>query len=775
MNLVQPLQYTPFVKPYVEGAHKEYKELQDRLIKDYDEAVIQYDALKEAADNMQSLDAPNDKAAKEEAFKKAYGYIDEATRMGDFENRGRIVRKAIREFTSDYKTIAKQVEDRKTFREELDKMVRSNNLESSKAEELKEFIDRLYRESGGLKKDKISNNVIGYSNYIKNPPKTVDFIDKISKAFSGVKEDKIKKEWEEIIKNTGTDYDNMMRKTHKLIEQIPQGKIKNIVMQVIKDPEVSDYLDFWTTISSYKAPKELAISYLNRDLEEQKLILLNKEPKKYKKYTDEQLTLEAKTILANSGRNIDEIMLKLEDNPNIASNIVKQGKINDKFRELFGFSVDKYGAVTRDTGYSFSGIEGVSSGLANKLAAQGIVSLPEPFTKKSYDVQDNETYEQEKKDVLKAPMSELAIALGRINKDTPDSQREHVAEWLISNTYKVTPEEEKKGITPLSKGIKALELQLVKTLDAGKKREIQSTIEGLKIADIKYQDLINTRKELEVYLRKNIGKPYDDYKAFLEEINTYPFSNRIKAESQEKVINDINKFTKQFNETKNKISNIPTYSKIGETVSELQSSEDLINKLQNKNWLEANLSTLQGYSLENNQLGERLSLKQILGTNSLNYLNNEKLVVSAAYIKAPITTKDGKSEPGVLLKLSKDNKPVKTIFLPGGREGINTNELMNLSINKNSFDNIVDLARAGTANSYRLGKINEVISVGDKQIDLSKKDYYLIFDEDRNNYQLLDEEAYNKTMETDKVTTKQAKQAKQVKVSKTPSVSLPQR
>lgn len=145
MSFVRQENYTPIIKPYVEGPVKEYTDLQKQLVKDYDETVLMYDSLKEAADNLRSLDAEGDLAQKDKAFQLAYKHIEEAAKEGNYEKRGRIIRKAIKDFGTIYRPVQEKMMEREAFIKSLDDYKIQDKQSLIKAK------DKLYKESGGLK------------------------------------------------------------------------------------------------------------------------------------------------------------------------------------------------------------------------------------------------------------------------------------------------------------------------------------------------------------------------------------------------------------------------------------------------------------------------------------------------------------------------------------------------------------------------------------------------------------------------------------------------
>jgi hypothetical protein len=106
MDYVNKQNYVPVVRNYVQGATAEYTDLQNRLKQDYDNTASQYDALQEAKDSMKYIKgSKGDEEAYKQAFDLASKEIDEAARVGDYENRGRLARKAIKNFQENYNPI----------------------------------------------------------------------------------------------------------------------------------------------------------------------------------------------------------------------------------------------------------------------------------------------------------------------------------------------------------------------------------------------------------------------------------------------------------------------------------------------------------------------------------------------------------------------------------------------------------------------------------------------------------------------------------------------
>jgi hypothetical protein len=768
MSLVQPLQYVPFVKPYVEGSHKEYKELQDRLIKDYDENLALYDSLKEAADNLKSLNAENDIAAKKAAFEKAYSYIEEASKLGDYENRGRIVRKAIKDFAKDYKDIIQQVEDRNKYREEIDKR---KDITTIEAETIKAYVDNLYKENKGFRKDPVSGNIIGYSNYTLQPPKTVNFIEKLTNAFSGVTDYKFKEEYEKIVKDPTSDFNGKVAKIQSLIKFIPENTIRSIVKGVLNDSEVKDYLDFWAKVKSHNATPEQALVYLNKNLQETKLELLRKEPRKYRN-NEKALERDAKLMMKNSGLDVDYIANKVIQEPRLAPLIVEQGIKEDKSRELFGFAYNKYGNIERETSTTYSNLDG--SGKGGGTPDSDVIVYPQPGVKKEYDLSSDILFKDENKDNLAiSALVKVAEAINGVDKTAPEYIK-NISAKVTLEKFKTTPEEEAKGITPISKAIELLQRALPHVKDKAKRDEIASTIEKLKFDDLKYQDYVNTANEYREFLEQKIGKDklnkyFNHLKTEEEKLKEYKEnkkeqprnfgdwysitkSDNLEVKTQfttvpkeiKGISSEIEKYTKEFNDNKNQVSVIKTYTKIGQTQQELESSETLLKQLSDKNNLFGRLGDITGYELSNNTLGQRLTLKSILSSMTP-FKSDDKLKesiqVTAGYVKAPLMTKEG-LEPGVILNVTSGNN-TKKIFIPAS--SVYNNMLQNIIRNQTPFDVYLDYVRAQNANKYKLPLMNDVINVGGKQIDLSKKQYWLIFDEDRSGFTLKDQEAYEAT------------------------------
>jgi hypothetical protein len=260
-NLIQQQSYTPFVKPYVEGAVKEFTDLQNRLVKDYDESVLMYDSLQEAAENARSLDAEGDIMQKNKAFELAMLHINEAAKEGNYEDRGRIVRKAIKDFSTTYRPVAEAMQERQADIEAIKKFDKRQDKNSFIATK-----EKLYRESGGLKQDpngtwKSWNDATNRLQLMED----IDLFEGLKKAVGDYVAGKSDKTYEEIVK--AGDFKNMKAKIQTAITDNNDMQLKQIMEKYLTSPEVVNYLNqegfIKSTLSTNKdAFESHAINYL---------------------------------------------------------------------------------------------------------------------------------------------------------------------------------------------------------------------------------------------------------------------------------------------------------------------------------------------------------------------------------------------------------------------------------------------------------------------------------------------------------------------------------
>lgn len=232
--------YVPFIKPYLSGPVEEYKGLQQNLQNTYDENVLKYDALQEAADNMQSLDAAGDLAYKKEAFDSAKKDIENAAKAGDYENQSRLVRKAFRDFSTKYRPIAEQVATRNEVFKKIDENKNIADKTAYKTAWMKQ-----YKESGGLKKNPDGTTSYGFQHAYFDPADDVDLTEEIKKAVGDAKFAEHSKEFQTIIKDAKNEDLNGL--FLKIKQEFPDAKDNEDIANLIKthfnnSPKVQAYL-----------------------------------------------------------------------------------------------------------------------------------------------------------------------------------------------------------------------------------------------------------------------------------------------------------------------------------------------------------------------------------------------------------------------------------------------------------------------------------------------------------------------------------------------------
>lgn len=245
-QFVRDMQFTPFITPYVEGATKEYSQLQERLRNDYDTAALQYDALQEAKDNMKKLSwKADDVAAANQIFDAASKEIQEAAETGDYENKNRLIRKAIGNFKQRYAPILANYEADIKQREEVMKFDKIKNpLERQRVyERLKELYNNVGQDN--VKYDSQGNVMVTpYQTF--SPAADANLVEKALKISEGWKADK----------NTTIPY-KIMRNgipvwEQKSIETASEQEIFNEAYKSLKsDPEVVAYLNQRHLVNDY--------------------------------------------------------------------------------------------------------------------------------------------------------------------------------------------------------------------------------------------------------------------------------------------------------------------------------------------------------------------------------------------------------------------------------------------------------------------------------------------------------------------------------------------
>ena len=239
MNYIEKQKYIPVVRNYVQGATTEYTDLQNRLREDYDNTATQYDALQEAKDNMKFLSwKKDDVLAKNQIFQKATKEVEEAAKEGDYENRARLVRKAISNFKQRYAPILnnyeadiKQHEDLMKFDKIADPLERAN------------VYNKLSRMYNNISDDDINydtqGNVIPKSYQGFNAAADVNALEKALKIAEGWKANA----------NTTIPYkvvgkDGTVTWRQKKIEMADENEIFNEAYKSLKsDPELRAYIN----------------------------------------------------------------------------------------------------------------------------------------------------------------------------------------------------------------------------------------------------------------------------------------------------------------------------------------------------------------------------------------------------------------------------------------------------------------------------------------------------------------------------------------------------
>jgi Arc/MetJ-type ribon-helix-helix transcriptional regulator len=479
---VQQEQYTPFVRPYVEGPVKEYAALQKQLIEDYDDAALQYDALQEAADNMSSLDFEGDVQAKKEAFDFANKAIQEAAKAGDYENRGRLVRKAIKDFSTRYKPVAEQIKARQEAFEAIDKDDKIVATEKAKA---KKLFDDMYDMRKGLQKDPVSNNYVGYSNAIapvKNIPHTVDIIEKINKAMTGAVTADQKKKIESIVGGTGTLYDGMMQLREKGVELFTPQQLQSVLDQVFKDPEVAGYYNFWASADARKATSEDGMKVVNN------IILNNAEKLKAKypefsKMSEEELLKKSAENLQASGTDLQSLIKRANESP---AELVAQENLLGKYNEASNYVKEKYGQVKSYDYTTYSETQ-LSKGLHDEaILARNPRVETQPFTDVEGGVSD-ENLNQNKQATETTIATEVSAFLSR--SDNP-------SESYVAGTkqkYKPSAQEAANGVTATDKMVSAL--REVAAVPGPKQQDAIERLKTIQPLYANYQNMQQIEKE----------------------------------------------------------------------------------------------------------------------------------------------------------------------------------------------------------------------------------------------------------------------------------------
>jgi len=270
-NYVPELNYTPIIRPYVEGAHKEYAAAQKDARDQYDAVITGYDIFQEAADNMKSLTPKGDIDQKNKALTLATLSIKKAAERGDYENMGRMLRQATSIFKKEYAPVVQQVEERRKLFEELDKR---QDISVERRNKIKEAIDYNYDKQGGLQLDATGQPVNFYTKHNILPEKEVDTPKKIMEIVSKIQDSSVKSVVEGLILDNKSNYYGMLNAVTNFLK----SKNRDDVVEAIKDAFSLDkewqaslkqdiYLD------TYSSEKQLQVLGNNTMTDEQ----LNKE------------------------------------------------------------------------------------------------------------------------------------------------------------------------------------------------------------------------------------------------------------------------------------------------------------------------------------------------------------------------------------------------------------------------------------------------------------------------------------------------------------------
>jgi hypothetical protein len=247
-NYVNQQSYQPFVKPYIAGPTKEYEEQQKRLIADYDDAALQYDALQEAADNMKYIKgSKGDEEAYNQIWSKAKKDIEEAAISGDYENRGRLVRKAIKDFGGKYKPLYDRYQG---YNENVKKILDSKEI----GEETKKYSLASLQENYLNKPTYNPDGSVELPSWREYMPyKDIAYYDKVVDVLDKVKADK----WESLPNAKNIEgYEALISSTTS--KRDPDKLYRFAEAYLRNDPEIKNYFDRERHLNKYKyTPEQL--------------------------------------------------------------------------------------------------------------------------------------------------------------------------------------------------------------------------------------------------------------------------------------------------------------------------------------------------------------------------------------------------------------------------------------------------------------------------------------------------------------------------------------
>lgn len=387
-RFVEEQQYTPYVRQYVEGAHKEYADLQKDLRNTYDTNVEHYDALQEAADNMQSLDFQGDNDLKKAAFDAAKGDIEKAAKLGDYENQSRAVRKATRDFTTRYKPIAEQVANQQAYAKSLEDMVKldadKGGISRETANKALQMSNYIYNAKGGLKKG-ADGRYSGYSGY--KPTGDVDEMKLINDYTKDWKSD-------ERASNTGLYQDKggiyMINKKNKH-EYVNEKELKDSITPMLRnDSRYMGYLNQKALFATYdKQDTDLSSLAIENHLkgETDKILATNKNAKT--KLTPKEAEKIALNRLKSAGFMSVETINNLTPEQRLAYH--KNAIIENNLGDAINFAAKKAGFDKYDETLDIHALPKYAFDMKNGLGEYAPAPPPQTYNGQVYSTPINGT------------------------------------------------------------------------------------------------------------------------------------------------------------------------------------------------------------------------------------------------------------------------------------------------------------------------------------------------------------------------------------------------
>jgi hypothetical protein len=223
---VKELSLIPYIKPYVAAPVKEMEELQKKMADDYDVVASQYDALEEASDAIQALPFKGDLEEKKLVMDNAKKEIEAAQKAGDYQNRGRLVRKAFNNLKKGYAPIKEQVTAWEAFKKDVEESVKANRYSQEYANKILTATKNQYKIQGGLKKSG-DGTYAGISPYLKQYANEVDINEEVLKAINPILSHADSKASK--IETVNGDY---YVTTEHGVEKVDKDRLKNAVQQM---------------------------------------------------------------------------------------------------------------------------------------------------------------------------------------------------------------------------------------------------------------------------------------------------------------------------------------------------------------------------------------------------------------------------------------------------------------------------------------------------------------------------------------------------------------